>query len=261
MKAIKASEVERALGGHLQSGSLQFTGASASQRRPLAGHPARAYNSASNWPGARFPESNFWDVVPKLLSTRAYTNLVLLSPTSDLTNLIGKEHESSHEAWAKQSAMNMFHTMQKALRSNPSLKKVCIFEMLPRMDGQHLSSLASIYNTRLRELVATAPFDTQRIVVLGHPSLAITSQAKREAMFGLPSNPRSDGIHLRGVEGSQCLTHSIVEGLKSAVSLVPGTVLPWEWKTQGRRGAASNPAPAPTYSQVATGNRYSVLNC
>ena len=67
-----------------------------------------------------------------------YTNLVLLSPTSDLTNMIGKEEESSHVAWAKQSAMNMFHIMQKALRSNPTLKKVCIIEMLPRMDGQHL---------------------------------------------------------------------------------------------------------------------------
>ena len=256
MKAIKAREVERALGGHLQCGSPQFTGPSASRRRPMAGQSGRAYNSASNWPGAWYRESNFRDVVPKLLSAKAFTYLVLLSPTSDLTNLKEVE-EQHHEGLAQQSALNMFQTTLKALESSPSLRKVVIFEMFPRCDSPHLSSLAITYNIALKELVAASPH-TQQITVVGHPSLTVRAQAKGEAMFGLPSYPSTDGIHYRGAEGRQGLTFSIIEGLKAAV--VTSSAQPEGWMVQGRQGAATSPAPAATYSQVTTGNRFAVLN-
>ena len=158
MKSVRTSDVERALGGRLQCGSLQPSVSRASgQRRPPAGRPNRAYNSCPNWPGAFYSESNFCDVVPKLLSTDTFTNLVLLAPTSDITNLPGEVRESSHQALAEQSALNMYHTAVKALKTNPTLKKVVMFEMPPRNDSNHLSNLAKSYNAALRGLVATSP--------------------------------------------------------------------------------------------------------
>ena len=256
MKTIKARKVEAALGGKLWCGNLQYTGESAGQRRPLAGQPGRAYNSAPNWPGSKFPESNFWEVVPKLLGTRAFTHLVLLSPTSDLTNLTRVE-EKYHEDMAQQSALNMFHTMVKALATTPSLKKITMFKMPPRTDSTHLSSLATTYNLTLQELVAASPYG-ERITVVGHPVL--TTSTRREAMFGLASNPRTDGIHFRGKEGSLYLTHSIVEGLKTAGVAMSGADQPEGWRTQHRRGAASTPANT-TSTQVSTSNQFAVLNC
>ena len=76
-------------------------------------------------------------------------------------------------------------------------------------------------------------------------------------MYGLPSNPSCDGIHFRGVKGSQSVTASIIEGLTTAGATES---LPEGWMVQGRRGAATSPAPAATYSQVVTGNRFQVLN-
>ena len=107
-------------------------------------------------------------------------------------------------------------------------------------------------------MVAASPH-TQQISVASHPSLTVRAQAKREAMFGLSSHPRTDGIHYRGVEGSQGLTYSIIEGLKAAA--LTSSALPEGWRVQGRRGAATSPTPAATYSEVVTGNRFSVLNC
>ena len=268
MKSVRVSDVERALGGRLQCGSLQPSGRRTNQRRPPAGRPNRAYNSCPNWPGALYKESNFWDVVPKLLSTSTFTNLVLLSPTSDLTNLLTIP-EGSHEALAEQSATNMFYTMVKAIKTNPSLEKVLIFEMFPRADSSHLSALAQTYNNMLRELVATSPLiQAKRITVVGHPSLApsltTNSGHRQQAMFGLPGSKGTDGIHYRGAEGSKYLTNSIVEGIKSAgASTAPGAAQPAGWSTQPRRGAAIIPAtiPATPASQATTNNRFTVLNC
>ena len=84
MTTVNGRIVEAALGGGL------LTGKSATSQGPrsrLAGHPGRAYNSVSSYPGCKYPESSFERVVPRLLSSRTITNLVLQSPTSDLTNL------------------------------------------------------------------------------------------------------------------------------------------------------------------------------
>ena len=154
------------------------------------------------------------------LATRAYTHLVLLSPTSDLTNL-GEVPQDQHRELAKRSASNMYHTMVRALATTPSLEKVSIFEMFPRADSVLLSTLTLIYNTTLRELVANSPLSqASKITVLGHPTLTTSSEAKKEAMFGLPSRRGCDGIHFRGAEGRAAYTNSIIEGLTAAAPVV-----------------------------------------
>ena len=251
MKTVNGRVVEAALGGGL------LTGKSASKpgpRRPLAGHPGRAYNSVSSYPGCKYPESSFEQVVPRLLSSRTVTNLVLQSPTSDLTNL-KQVPKSQHQDLATQSARNMFTIMERARADHPSLRNILMLEQLPRTDDEHLSTLSTLYNTTIRQLVAAAPAINQcKIVVASHTSLtpATHDLALRSSLFGSPSARGSDGIHFRGKQGNTRHTSSVISALQSAG--LGG------WSTQGPRGAA-RPQPVRTYTQVAqTNNQFEVLN-
>ena len=214
MGTVNGRRVEATLGSGL------LTGKSASRpgpRSPQAGHPGRAYNSVSSYPGSRFPESSFEQVVPRLLSTRNITNLVLQSPTSDITNL---KHipEAQHKDMVSKSAQDMFNIMEKARGGHPSLRKIIVLEQLPRADDKQLATLASLYNSTLRNLAAATPFNNQcEIVVASHTSLLPATQdaSLRSALFGSPSARSSDGIHFRGKEGSSLHTSSVISALKS----------------------------------------------
>ena len=140
--------------------------------------------------------------------------------------------------------------MERALSEWPALRKGVILGQLPRHDAAQLSTLTELYNSTLQQLV-TASHHNQRLVMVGHPSLASTTEAKKTAMFGSPTNPRNDGIHLRGSEGARRHTDSVISALKSAG--LAG------WTTQGRQGAARI-QPASSYSRAAqTGNRFQPL--
>ena len=249
MNTVNGRVVEAALGvGFLTGRSATSSG----PRSPLAGHPGQAYNSVSTYPGSKFPESSFELVVPRLLSNHSVTNLVLQSPTSDVTNL-SQLPESQHQDLIKQSARNMLAVMERARAEHSSLRKVIILDQLPRADSDHLSHLASIYNTTLRDLVAAAlPSNQCQMLVAAHPSLQPTSQATKSALFGSPSARSSDGIHFRGKEGNKRHTSSVISAIKS-VGLD-------DWTVQGRLGAASQRNDQ-TYSQaVGTSNQFARLN-
>ena len=145
----------------------------------------------------------------------------------------------------------MVNTVESALAANPALRKVVILEQLPRKDSIHLFSLSHVYNTTLQQLVA-ASHHHSRMVVVGHPSLYPTTEAKTAAMFGSPASPRRDGIHFRGSEGARRHTNSVMSAIRSA-----GLA---DWTTQGRRGAARI-RPAGSYGQsIQTGNMFTPLN-
>ena len=245
MKTVSGRRVEAALGSGL------LTGKSASRpgpRSPLAGHPGRAYNSVSSFPGCKFPESSFERVVPRLLSSRTVTNLVLQSPTSDLTNLRSLL-ELQHQKLVKQSARNMVEILEKARTDNPSLRKVIILEQLPRTDRVVLSNLSKLYNNTLRELVAAAPSNSNcQMIVANHSSLDPTSEDMKSALFGPPSSRSTDEIHLRGSEGGRRYTCSVISALKS-VGL-------GGWSVQSRRGGWQ-PAESPD-PQRGGSNQYQV---
>ena len=205
----------------------------------------------STYPGCKFPESSFECVVPRLLSNRRVTNLVLQSPTSDLTNLRSLP-ESQHQELVKQSARNMVEILEKARADHPSLRKVIILDQLPRTDRVELSNLSKLYNNTLRELVSAAPSNSNcQMMVANHSSLDPTSEDMRSALFGPPSSRSTDGIHLRGCDGGRRHTSSIISALKS-VGL-------GGWSVQSRRGAGSQQN---HQSQVVqTSNQYNMLNC
>ena len=259
MKTVNCRAVEAGLGGgKLVCGehvALQPSG----RRSPRAGKPGRAYNSVGSWPNAKYSKSSLETVVPQLLAQTKSTisNLVVQSPTSDLTNLRGLP-QSDHRALVLQSAGNVMWTMEKALSDNPSLRKGVVMGQLPRKDDALLSTYTELYNTTLQQLAATSDY-RNKLVVVGHPSLAPTTKEKTTKMFGSPSSPRSDGIQFRGSEGSRRHTDSVVSALRSAGLAAPA--VPAEWRTQGRRGAARL-HPSGNFSQVVeTGNTFQPLNC
>jgi hypothetical protein len=192
-------------------------------------------------------------VVPQLLSQAKspITTLVVQAPTSDITNLQAVP-EMDHKDLVLQSARNVVHTVEQALADNPALRKAVILEQLPRKDSIHLFSLTHVYNTTLQQLVA-ASHHNSRLVVVGHPSLSPTTEAKTTAMFGSPSSPRRDGIHFRGSEGVRRHTNSVFSALKSAG--LAG------WNTQGSRGAARLHPPGSNSQALQTENRFQPLNC
>ena len=254
MKTVNCRVVEASLGGGKFVCGEHIALPQAGRRSPRAGRPGRAYNSVSSWPNAKYTESSLDTVVPQLLSQSKspITTLVVQSPTSDITNL-QIVPERDHKDLVLQSARNVLNTVQRALADHPALRKGVILEQLPRKDSAHLSSLTQLYNTTLQQLVA-ASHHNQQLVVVGHPSLSLTTEAKTTAMFGPPASPRSDGIHFRGSEGARRHTDSVLSALKSTG--LTG------WSTQGRRGAARF-QPSDTYNQqtMQPGNRFQPLNC
>jgi hypothetical protein len=189
-------------------------------------------------------------VVPLLLSKHLVTNLVLQSPTSDLTNLRNIP-ELQQQDFVKKSAHKMVEIMERARADHPSLRKIVILDQLPRTDMEELPKL---YNSTLRELVLAAPSNSHcQFVVASHTSLHPTSLEMRSAVFGSPSASSTDGIHFRGKEGKKRHTSSIISALKTAG--LSG------WRVQGRQGAGRLQN-GRTYSQaVGTSNQYEVLNC
>ena len=89
MKTINCRAVEAGLGGAKFVCGEHIAAPLTGRRSPRAGKPGRAYNSVGSWPNAKYPESSLDKVVPKLLAqTKSpITNLVVQSPTLDLTNL------------------------------------------------------------------------------------------------------------------------------------------------------------------------------
>jgi hypothetical protein len=251
MKTVNSRVVEAALGGGLLTGRSASSQGSISH---LAGHPGRAYNSVSSYPGSKFPQSSFELVVPRLLSNHVVTNLVLQSPTSDLTNLKGLP-EVQQQDLVKQSACNMVKIMDRARAEHPSLRKVVILDQLPRSDTEELCNLSKLYNATLREQVAAAPDSSHcQMQVASHDSLHATSQDMRSDLFGSPSARGTDGIHFRGKKGSKLHTSSIISALKTAGL--------GDWRSAQSCPRDGSQQEGRTFSQaVRTSNRYEVLNC
>ena len=100
----------------------------------MDGHDQRAYNSASNWPGARFPKGCQEYRIAEMLSIGSYEDVLSLcyNETSNLTltpiNL--------HLSFAETSSLNTLHIAENSLCRFPELKKVVILDAPPRIDSR-----------------------------------------------------------------------------------------------------------------------------
>lgn len=78
---------------------------------------SRTYNSDGNWPNAKFKENNYKDIAPQLLKERKYDNIILMAPTSDITNLKVFD-ESFKYAMAEQSSKNIIKIAENSIDRN-----------------------------------------------------------------------------------------------------------------------------------------------
>ena len=90
----------------------------------------KIFCSCNDLPGAWKPEISISSVLLQQVDARA-TNLLITSPTSDLTNLV-KMSPSARIHWVDLSAKTIVNTAEMALIRFPALMSVTIMEHLPR---------------------------------------------------------------------------------------------------------------------------------
>ena len=198
ISSIDLREVEKCLGRRAQ---LFMPGAT----RP---REDRAYCSTPDWTGARYPENSLQQMVPELLGERNYTNLIVLAPTNDISNLQDVNSKQEQERLAVQSARN---TVNVALEALKSVEKVLIMEQPARVDK--MSELSEFSKKKLREFVASCP-KAGSIKIGSSRTDIVASKEKRAEVFGKPAERKFDGIHMRGVGGKKFLTETIKEALQ-----------------------------------------------
>ena len=171
---------------------------------------AKTHRCYTTLPGPKFPANNYSQKLPKILSQVKVDNLILQTPTNDISNLSHLVEENgtpkmSKELELHQALHNSSHYMVKFAQltfdNYPSTKKVILVNRPPRIDKMMEHSNTS--NNILEELVAKS----------GNPNIIIAKHnihdqgLTHDQVFG-KQNPRYDGIHLNGEKGKQSLLQS-----------------------------------------------------
>ena len=135
---------------------------------------AKAYSAAYD-NHAKWPESNFTEVVNQELMKQSYDTLVMIAPVGDITNLdtnieLTPTNKDSLENQVKLSSKNMFSLAERSLYDHPDLKKVILMEHPPRFDLPNVDphsvkpDLAKLANITLGQYWLNSPLK-DRIVI------------------------------------------------------------------------------------------------
>ena len=201
--AIKRRNIEKAMG----RGARLVT--------PGATRPGedRSYCSSADWPDAWFKQNSLVQMVPELLGERNYQNLIMMAPSNDISNLVNIKSQQEREDLSSLSARNTVYVAEQAMERFPSLKEVLIMEQPVRVDG--LAELSKLSNTKLKEFARSSPL-AGRIRIGYNQAELCTTEDQKKAVFGLPSSPKVDGVHMRGEDGRMFLTDAIVKAVRCA---------------------------------------------
>ena len=156
----------------------------------------RAYSSindtiSNEWKmPAKFPQSNFKDVVPAELQKGTFQSLDLQAPSVDITNLKTHCNPAKYIKYFEQNtilaAKNFFSVVENALKTKPTLNKVVILKLNPRYDPPSVdplglkSDLSKKFNAKLEELCMQSPFQSK--VFIGSHNIDCTG-AIRESRY------------------------------------------------------------------------------
>ena len=195
-------------------------------------------------------------MVPKLLSERLYNGGIILCPGNDISN-ISHMDKADQYSMAKKSALTMVGVAERALRENPTLKKLVLMEYPPRADNAQLADISQYSNKVLRTEVNKSELSSQ-ILVGSMESLKFSRLEEMVDRFG-PRNvhPRYDGVHLRGSQGSSLFTECIISAVKATADI------------KGRRPVGEYQIPKSTVrprqnqdhvTPLTTKNKYNMLN-
>ena len=146
--------------------------------------------------------------MPEQLGERKYSNLILLAPTNDISNLKEIKSKTERERLAVQSAKNTIQVAEEALKS---VEEVLIMEQPIRVDD--MAELSELSKRKLREFAKTCPLAGRIKVGSSRPDI-ICSDEKKKEVFGNPTDRGADGIHMRGVKGKKFLSETVIEAIK-----------------------------------------------
>ena len=172
---------------------------------------------------ARFPTSNYTDIVPAMLRKHKYHSLLLQSGSVDISNLNTRDNPQEFIEYFKQetilSAKNIFAVGQNALHLQPSLQKVVIMKQIPRYDPSETDplslkpALSQLFNNTLTEEWMNCA-DKSRVLIGGH-NIECTG-AVRESRYRETKTGKFDGVHLYGSSGRKAYTNSVLNILQAA---------------------------------------------
>ena len=228
----------------------------------------RAYCSKYD-PRAMFPNNNQEYKIPQLLNREMSNNLLIQASVTDITNLskIPKSNKEYLYGTAQDSSVNTMKTVEKTLEKHPLLK-IILMKRPPRYDNMsEESEFANFVLDCLGEKARMRFGD--RLVVAEHTILY--EEGAKDRMYGVKGRTQGyDGIHLRGVEGQEAYTRSVVQILKRA-----GLEQQWqevrskdnsrkqEFRRQGSRRQESRRQEyrrQDPKNNTSTSNRFEVLN-
>ena len=233
----------------------------------------RAYCSSKDWPGAWHPENSMEETLPRLLKERSYSSAIIMAPCNDISNLSELSSPEEQRLMGSQSSRNTIKTIENALRNFPTLRKVVCVERPIRVDD--MAELSEFSNSELRRLAQTSEF-ASRITVSSNRAELCRSEEQKVAIFKATNTQGADGIHMRGEKGGEFFTNMLIDAAKMAG-------LSSSWLGGGRQAASEmdasklrksrGPQPsselesqqnriqAATWAEVASNNRFYVLQC
>ena len=173
----------------------------------------RSYCSSADWPEAWYKQNSLVQMVPELLGERRYQNLIIMAPCNDISNLVNIKSQQERENLASLSARNTVYVAEQALEKFPSLNEVLIMEQPVRVD--ELADLSKLSISKLKEFARSSPLAGRIRIGYNQAELCKTKKQKK-AVFGLPSSPKVDGVHMRGEDGQFFLTDAIVKAVRCA---------------------------------------------
>ena len=221
------SEKKILLVGDSISGNVNISAIATATDRKIT--TARAYSAVHDTVAnvakhpARYPASNFTDVIPKEIQKDDFEALLIQAGSVDITNLKTKKDALEHIEYFKQetviSAKNIFSAGVAALQQKPSLKKVVILKQIPRYDRIEddpmglKPALSQLFNNTLTECWLDSSVKDKLFV--GNHNIDCTG-AIREARYRETKSGKFDGIHLFGSSGQKAYTQSVLNILKAA---------------------------------------------
>ena len=172
---------------------------------------------------AKFPQSNFTDVIPAQLKKDKFQTLIIQAGSVDISNLNTKDKPSENIEYFRQetvfSAKNVFAAAVNTLKVQPTLKKVVLIKQLPRYDPLHLDplglkpSLSLLFDNTLTNLWMESPLKER--ICIGNHNIEC-SGAIRESRYRHTKTGKYDGIHMYGSSGQKAFTLSVLNILQGA---------------------------------------------
>lgn len=172
---------------------------------------------------AKYPTSNFTDVVKNSLNKEPADALIIQGGSVDITNLDTQTDPFGRLELMKQtirtSSQNIFKIAENALTEYPQLQKVIIMERIERFDLENSdpfrikSQLSKLGNQEYQSLLNESKFKDKIIVQKNDLNFPGSTREKR---FGSPQNIKFDGIHTTTSQGKSDLTQNLLNTLSQA---------------------------------------------